>query len=185
MPALALLLMLINADAAPASRLAVIRPAPDFALSDQDGKPCRLSDHKGKVVFVSFIFTTCSGTCPATTHRLARVFHEIEKKPFKDRVHFISITLDPKRDSPEALRGYRRLYDIETPRWSHLTGKPAEVKKTLDAWDMWARPAANGQLDHPSRVFLVDPRGRIREIYNLDFLRLPWALEDVESLLAE
>lgn len=166
-------------------RLPVIRTAPAFALVDQDESPRKLADYKGKVVLVSFIFTTCNGTCPATTHRLARVFHELEKKDYKERVQFVSITLDPERDTAEALRGYRRLYDISSPLWAHLTGKPPEVKKVLDAWDMWAKPAANGQLDHPSRVYLVDPAGRVREIYNLDFLRLPWVMEDIEGLLRE
>jgi protein SCO1/2 len=50
---------------------------------------------------------------------------------------------------------------------------------------MWARPAANGQLDHPSRIFLVDGKGNVREIYNLSFLKSPWVCEDVELLLGE
>ena len=53
------------------------------------------------------------------------------------------------------------------------------------AWGMWARPAANGQLDHPSRVFLLDGLGRIREIYNLTFLKPAWVCEDMELLLHE
>jgi protein SCO1/2 len=50
---------------------------------------------------------------------------------------------------------------------------------------MWAKPAANGQLDHPSRIFLVDPQYRIREIYNLNFLKPKWVVQDVELLLKE
>lgn len=165
-------------------RLPVIDTAPAFQLIDQDEKPRRLSDYKGKVVLVSFIFTTCSGTCPATTHRLARIHQTMDKK-MRERVQLLSISLDPERDRPEVLRGYRRLYDIEGPGWTFLTGQPPDVKKVLDAWGMWAKPASNGQLDHPSRVYLVDPRGRIREIYNLDFLRVPWVLEDIELLLKE
>ena len=53
----------------------------------------------------------------------------------------------------------------------------------IAAWGMWAKPLANGQLDHPSRVFLVDPRGRVREIYSLQFLKAAWVAEDVRSLL--
>ena len=97
----------------------------------------------------------------------------------------MSITLDPARDTPEVLRGYMRLYDVDKKTWSFLTGPPADVNKVVAAWGMWAKPAANGQLDHPSRVFLVDRRGQIREIYNLDFLRVPWVIEDVELLLKE
>src|SRR5262249_8643097 len=61
------LFCLPRARAAP---LPVIRTAPPFALTTQDGKPLELADLRGKVVLVSFIFTTCNGSCPATTARL-------------------------------------------------------------------------------------------------------------------
>ena len=57
------------------------------------------------------------------------------------------------------------------------------MEKVHTAWGMWSKPGANGQLDHPSRVFLVDARGRIREIYNLDFFKPAWVLEDIQLLL--
>ncbi len=175
-----------NSGTPEASRLAVIDQAPDFTLIDQNDKPVRLSDQKGKVLLVSFIFTTCNGSCPATTHRMARIQEEFHKIGLdKQGVRLVSITLDPAKDRPEVLRGYMRLYDAAPSSWSFLTGPPADVAKTIAAWGMWARPAANGQLDHPSRVFLVDRQGRIREIYNLDFLRLPHVLEDVQALLHE
>jgi len=167
-------------------RLPVIKPAPDFALQDSAGKSIRLADLRGKVVLVSFIFTTCNGSCPATTHRLAKVHESLNQRGLlKDKVRFVSITLDPERDRPEVLRDYKRLFEIEGDSWHFLTGSPAEVKKVHAAWDMWARPGANGQLDHPSRIFLVDGHARIREIYNLEFLRTPWVIEDIEALLKE
>src|SRR5262249_31330407 len=101
------------------------------------------------------------------------------------RVRFVSITLDPARDSPEALRRYMKAYDADPAFWSFLTGDREEVEKVHAAWGMWVKPAANGQLDHPSRVFLLDTLWRIREIYNLDFLKPDWALEDVRLLLKE
>jgi protein SCO1/2 len=168
-------------------RLAVIQPAPDFTLSTEDGDELRLSDLKGKVLLVTFIFTTCSGSCPATTHRMAQVQEALERRGLlkDDRVRLLSITLDPERDTPEVLQRYMRLYDIKPKSWTFLTGEPAQVGATVKAWGMWARPAANGQLDHPSRVFLVDPQQRIREIYNLAFLKAPWVIEDIEALLRE
>lgn len=179
-------LALLVGGASASSRLAVIRAAPDFALVEASGRKTTLQQQRGKVVLVSFIFTTCSGACPATTHRLARVQHEIARHPeLKGKVQFVSITLDPQRDTPEVLRRYRDLYELDPGNWSFVTGPTADVKKVIAAWGMWARPAANGQLDHPSRVFLVDPRGRVREIYNLDFLRLPWVIEDIRLLLGE
>jgi protein SCO1/2 len=176
----------LGASAADAGRLAVIRPAPQVELVDADGKALSLGNYRGKVVLVSFLFTTCNGSCPATTHRLAKVQEELNRHPdLKDRVQILSITLDPQRDTPEMLRRYRSLYELDARTWSFATGSIAQVRKTLAAWDMWARPGANGQLDHPSRVYLLDPRQRIREIYNLDYLRVAWVIEDVELLLRE
>ena len=170
-----------------ASRLAVIQKAADFSLTTQAGETLRLSGLKGKVLLVSFVFTTCNGTCPATTHRMGQVQQLLkERGQFKDgRVRLLSISLDPVRDTPEVLRGYMRLYDADPATWTFLTGGVDQVAKTIDAWGMWARPAANGQLDHPSRIFLVDPQGRVREIYNLSFLKPAWVAEDVELLLKE
>jgi protein SCO1 len=183
----ALYLTLCLAPGADPSPLAVIRQAPAFDLTTQDDKRLRLADLRGKVLLVSFIFTTCNGSCPATTARMGTVSRELQRQGlFKgDRVHLVSITLDPKRDTPDALRRYRKLYDVESDHWSFLTGKVETVNKVLAAWGMWAKPAANGQLDHPSRIYLVDGKGRIREVYSLAFFKPAWVIEDVRLLLKE
>jgi protein SCO1 len=170
-----------------ASRLAVIRTAPDFTLTTQDGGDLRLSDLRGKVVLVSFIFTTCNGSCPATTHRMSATAQLLKDKGLfdGDAVRLVSITLDPARDTPEALKRYIRLYEADAARWTFLTGPPDDVQKVLSAWEMWTKPSANGQLDHPSRVFLLDKRGRVREIYSLEFFKPAWVVEDVQLLLKE
>jgi protein SCO1/2 len=185
--ALALFTLLAGSEPAEASRLAVVREAPDFTLTTQDGEKLRLKDLRGKVVLVSFIFTTCSGSCPATTHRMGQVAQQLRDKGLLkgDRVRLVSISLDPTRDTPEALRKYMKAYDADPAYWCFLTGDREEVEKVHAAWGMWAKPAANGQLDHPSRVYLLDARGRIREVYNLDYLKAAWALEDVRLLLKE
>src|SRR5579859_7025720 len=101
------------AAGADASRLAVIRQAPDFTLTDQDGRTVRSADLRGKIIVASFVFTTCNGTCPATTHRMSALAQALKEQGlFKDdAVRLLSITLDPARDTPEALRRYMRLYD--------------------------------------------------------------------------
>jgi protein SCO1/2 len=184
--AILLLSLFVGADSPP-SRLAVIQPAPGISLTTQDNKPLQLADLKGKVLLASFIFTTCSGSCPATTSRMVGVQQELARRGhLKDgRVHLLSITLDPARDTPEKLRDYIKLYDADSTHWTMLTGSADDVNKTIKAWDMWAKPAANGQLDHPSRIFLIDKQGRIREIYHLGFLKPVWVVEDIELLLKE
>ena len=163
------------------ARLAVIRTPADFTLTTQDNKPFRLSQLRGDVMLVSFIFTTCNGTCPATTLRMSQVAQALAG----EKVHLVSITLDPKRDTPAVLREYMRLYEVDPKRWTFLTGSSREIDRVLSDWGMWVRQTAGGSLDHPSRVFLLDRRGRVREIYNLDFFRPEWVREDVKLLLEE
>jgi protein SCO1/2 len=169
------------------NRLAVIQTAPAFTLSDQNGDKFSSADLKGKVWLVSFVFTTCNGTCPATTHRMGQVQEALKEKGLtKDgKVCLLSITLDPARDSSEVLRGYMKLYDADAGSWTFLTGTADDVNKVVAAWGMWAKPAANGQLDHPSRIFLVDRKGKVREIYHLGFLKAKWVVEDIQLLLKE
>ena len=182
-----MLLLAVALLGEPDSRLAIIRPATDFRLTTQDDKQLHFADLNGKVRLVSFIFTTCSGSCPATTHRMAPVQESIHKKGLDkdDKVQLLSISLDPARDTPEVLRSYMKLYDIDPANWFFLTGPTERVAKVVSDWGMWAKPAANGQLDHPSRIFLVDRQGRIREIYNLAFMKTRWVVEDIELLLNE
>jgi protein SCO1/2 len=174
-------------DATSSSRLAVIDKAASIDLVDQSGAKLTSKDLQGKVLLVSFIFTTCNGSCPATTHRMSLVQRELKRHDLlKDgRIQLVSITLDPARDKPDVLKDYMRRYDVDAATWSFLTGAPGQVAKTVAAWGMWVKPAANGQLDHPSRIFLVDANGAIREIYNLDFLQDQWVVDDIKLLLSE
>lgn len=185
MVSLPLILLASLFSSSDASRLAVIRTPPDFTLTTQDDKAFRLSSLRGKVVLVSFVFTTCNGSCPATTHRMDLAASALAKAGLGDKVHLLSIALDPARDTPAVLRDYMRLYDLDAKHWTFVTGSQKQIDKVLSDWGMWVRPAANGQLDHPSRVFLLDERGRIREIYDLQFFRPPWVREDVQLLLKE
>ena len=169
-----------------ASPLADIGPAPPVALIDAEGKPFELDRMRGKAVVVSFIYTTCSGSCPATTHNLYRVQQALKEAGLWARqVEFVSISLDPARDTPEVLRRYARIYGVDPAAWHFLTGPPDEVSQVITSWGMWARIGPSGVLDHPSRIFLIDPRGRQREIYNLDFLTPEGVVQDVRTVLQE
>lgn len=169
------------------SPLADIGPAPRTVLTDAaTGKPFDLASLKGKVVVVSFVYTTCTGTCPGTTRAMARARNALREAGLWGKsVAFVSITLDPRRDTAGVLRDYARLYHADEPAWHFLTGSREQVAATISGWDMWVKTLPDGTLDHPSRIFLLDPHGRRREIYNLEFLTPDSVLRDVRGLLAE
>jgi len=168
------------------SPLADIGPAPPTVLIDSAGKRFDIASLRGKVVLVSFVYTTCNGVCPATTHTLTGIQQKLqETKLWGTSVAFVSITLDPKRDTPEVLGRYARLFGADPSAWHFLTGTPAQVEPAIAAWGMWVKSDSTGVLDHPSRIFLLDPHGHQREIYNLEFLKGETVLQDVRGLLAE
>ena len=122
------------------SHLAVIQAAPEFALTTQAGTRLRSADLKGKVLLVSFIFTTCNGTCPATTATLARVQRALrDARLWGEDVAFVSISIDPTRDTPEVLAGYARSFGADPAAWHFLTGPPERVARVIAAWGMWAK----------------------------------------------
>ena len=75
-------------------RLSKIGPAPDFALTTQDGRRLSLSELRGKVVAVTFIYTSCADTCPLLTAKMAGLQARLGPD-FGSKVFFVSITLDP------------------------------------------------------------------------------------------
>jgi protein SCO1/2 len=181
-----LLALWIAAAGPPRSPLADIGPAPATVLMDTAGKRFDLASLRGKVVLVSFIYTQCNGVCPATTQSLSAIQKRLkEAKLWGDSVAFASITLDPKHDTTAILARYADQFGADPENWHFLTGAPPQVASVIAAWGMWVKTDPSGVLDHSSRIFLLDPLGRQREIYNLEFLQAESVLHDVKLLLAE
>jgi protein SCO1/2 len=135
-------------------------PAPDFALVDQDGRPLSLADLRGKTLLVDFVYTHCPGPCPILTSTHVAVQRALPAK-LRERVHFVSISLDPARDTPEALRAYATARGADLTSWSFLTGDEEVVADVLRRYGVGASPGRNGEIDHLVITFLIDREGRI------------------------
>ncbi|NGO55158.1 SCO family protein [Allomesorhizobium camelthorni] len=100
-------------------------PAADFTLQDADGEPFRLKDLRGKVVVLHFIYAGCPDVCPLHADRIGEIQEMVNITPMKDRVQFITVTTDPKRDTPEVLRDYAEPHGLDpTTNWVFLTSGP-------------------------------------------------------------
>jgi cytochrome oxidase Cu insertion factor (SCO1/SenC/PrrC family) len=101
----------------------------DTRLLDQDGREVRFYTDalRGKIVLISFIYTSCTDICPILMHNLTDVQASLGDRFGKD-VFFVSISVDPEDDTPEELRKYAERYDAK-PGWTFLTGP----KKDVDA----------------------------------------------------
>ncbi len=147
----------------PAPSVGAARPsdaAPAFRLTDQSGQPLALEDLRGKVVLLDFIYTHCPGPCPVLTGLHADLQHALGRE-LGQRVRFVSITLDPAQDTPEALAAYARARGAELSTWSFLTGTPAEVADVVKRYGVGTLRRSDGTIDHLVVTFVIDGEGRI------------------------
>lgn len=145
-------------------RLPVIGVAPPFSLDSATGERVALSDLRGKVLALTFIFTTCSATCPILTSKMAQIQRRLGPD-FGPRINFVSITVDPLNDTPERLRDYATAHGVNVPGWRFLTGKPGEISDVLHRYAVYAKKTERGDVDHLFLTSLVDKSGRLRVQY--------------------
>jgi protein SCO1/2 len=141
-----------------------IAPAPEFALTSQDGARVTLADFRGKVVAVTFIFTLCTSTCPVLTPMMSFVQDRLGSD-FGSKIAFVSVTVDPERDSPEVLKQYAQAFDANLAGWSFLTGTPAAIQDVTRRYGVYASKVENGAVDHTFLTSIVDARGILRVQY--------------------
>lgn len=151
-------------DAEHDERLPVIGTAPDFTLTSQDRTLVSLHDLRGKVVAVAFIFASCTDVCPMLTDNMARVREKLGTA-FGTRIVFVSITVDPERDTPDVLKEHAQLFGADVKGWSFLTGDPAIVHEVGRKYGVIAIKKADGDVDHTLLTSLVDRNGILRVQY--------------------
>jgi protein SCO1/2 len=150
--------------AAQEQELPKIAQAPEFALISQDGAPVKLADYRGKVVAVTFIFTLCADTCPVLTPMMSFVQDQLGAN-FGEKIHFVSITVDPERDTPEVLKEYAQAFGANLSGWSFLTGTPDAIRDVTRRYGIFAAKTANGSIDHTFLTSIIDQRGILRVQY--------------------
>jgi protein SCO1/2 len=165
------------------ARLSRIGPAPDFALTGQDGARVGLADLRGKVVVVTFIYASCADTCPLLTAKLVGIQERLGTDGARSR--FVAVTVDPERDTPEALRRYADGHGAKAPGWIFLTGTVAEIGEVTRRYGVYVKKRPTGDVDHTFLTSLIDGQGVLRVQYQGVRFDPAEFLRDLRSLLRE
>lgn len=180
-------------------KLYQIMTAPQGVVLETDGSAHRLSEFtKGKVTLFSFIYTYCTDAkgCPLAYETLYSLKGSIEQDAaLRDKVRFVSMSFDPRNDTPEAMRLYgdAEMRERKGLRWHFLTTRSGkELAPLLDGFGQDVSVAADQPagtrvpvLTHMLKVYLIDAGGKVREIYSTSFLHPTILLNDIKTLLIE
>lgn len=131
-------------------------------LTDHHGKLRRLEDFRGKAVVIFFGFTRCPDVCPTTLADVAQAMRQLG--PDADRVQVLLVTVDPERDTQEALAKYVPAFD---PRFLGLRGDLEATRQAAREFKVYfeKRPGRTPQdysIDHSAQSYVLDPEGRLR-----------------------
>jgi len=185
---LASLLLVLSRDAPQHTSLEPplpkIAPAPEFALTSQDGAPVTLADLRGRVVAVTFILTMCTTTCPVLTPMMSFVQDQLGSD-FGAKIRFVSITVDPERDTADVLKQYAQSFGANFAGWSFLTGTPEAIRDVTRRYGVYASKTANDDVEHTFLTSIVDPHGILRVQYLGVRFDPEEFLRDLLSLLKE
>jgi len=163
----------VSSDNLPNSQLLVISPdhprqLVNFSLTDQNGRNVTRADLNGKFLVVSFLFTSCSLTCPIVSGQMAQIQQLTTNQP---DVRLVSLTVDPDDDTVPVLAKYGARFGANTNRWLFLTGNDAVMHNLIgtsflsfDTNDAFAYMPGN--FANIERIALVDPQGRVRDYFD-------------------
>ena len=132
-----------------------------FSLVGGDGKPVTDRDFRGRYMLIFFGFTHCPDICPAELQVIAQALEQLGDKA--KNVVPIFITLDPERDTPEAMANYVKSFG---PNFVGLTGSPEAIAAAAKAYRVAYSQVENNNsagdysVDHSALVYLMDPEGR-------------------------
>jgi protein SCO1/2 len=147
----------------------------NIALINQDGRTIHLSDFAGKALLVTFIYTRCPmpDFCPRLSSQFARIHNELKKNPGDySKTHLLTISFDPKYDTPAVLRKYGLAYlDGDASGFSHwdfASTNPTDLRRLAQAFGLRYEQEDN-QISHNMSIVLIAPDGKVAKFWSTDW----------------
>jgi len=164
----------------------------NYNLIDQEGEDVVFPEIiKGHIIVMGFIYTHCPDICPMTTHNMY-LTHKKLKEDGIDDVKFVALSFDPDRDSPEVLRKFAEIRELDFKSWTLLTGDRTTVNELLKRFDVRAIKTdenldEDGILEysmmHTDRISLIDENCRLRKNYKGSRMNIEEIVNDIKTLM--
>jgi protein SCO1/2 len=152
---------------------------PDGAFVDQNGRKSSLKAFRGSTVVLTFIYTRCPlpTFCPMMDRHFATLQEHMKSDPALKRVHLVTISFDPVRDTPAVLRAHAKELDANLKTWTFFTGDEKAVDAFTARFGVFVVRNPNDQRDitHNLRTAVIGPDGVVKKIYTGN----EWTPEDI------
>ena len=136
---------------------------PGFKLDDQSGRAVSLAGERGKLVLLTFLYTHCKDVCPLTAQNLSAAVRLLG--PRRDDVRVLAVSVDPRGDTPAAVRRFVRLHRL-VPQFHYLIGSHEQLAPIWKAYSVTSVRRAKGDIDHTLYTVLADGSGKARVLYD-------------------
>jgi len=165
------------------SQAAIGKTIGDHELLDHLGAPVMLrSDHAGRPLVISMIFTSCHHVCPQTTKHLAKAVNVAREALGTDSFDVVTIGFDTAHDTSEAMGAFARRQGVDEPGWRFLSGSRETIEQLSNDLGFIYFPTARG-FDHINQSSIIDRNGVIySQVYGVTF-ELPWLVEPLKELV--
>ena len=152
------------------TELTAREPATSFTLTNQFSRSVSLDDYRGKVVLLTFLYTSCPDICPLTTSNIREAYELLESDA--EELAMVAISVDPERDTVEEALAFSRRWQM-TKRWDFLTGRRAELERIWRAY--YIDPSVDSSSASPATSTATGQTGRTAGVATLrqDSLGLP------------
>ena len=159
-----------------------------FEVLNQNGKTVIFpDDYKGKYVVAGFIYTNCPDICPLVTQNLIKVQKEFSN-PYD--IQFLGITFDPKRDTPEVLKNYKGLFNLDK-NFDFLTADSTTIAELMDSVRVRSQVSFTQVreddkevyfMNHSDKIIVLDKKGRIIFEYGGSMTPVSYIVEDLQTV---
>jgi protein SCO1 len=124
------------------------------------GQPVKLGALRGRAQVVVMFFASCTYACPIIVHDMKRIEAALPET-VRANTCFTLITIDPERDTPAALHGYRSVHKLPSGRWTLLHGTPDDTLELAALLGVKFKREASGQFAHSNLITVLNDQGEI------------------------
>ncbi len=150
--------------------------APQFTLSDQEGSRVSLAQYRGRVVVLTFLYSTCGAACVLMAQQIRGALDELSGP-----VPVLIVSADPTADSPASVRRFLSEAAL-SGRARYLSGPPALLRQVWAAYHVKPASAGKRVFDEYASVLLIDPSGRERVVFESEELTPESLSHDIQKL---